>query len=67
MKRGLQIAAPHPIQPTPIRTLLAPALSETHALGEVGTGRRVVRRDHRIVVRETPFLAVVLGLSLIHI
>ena len=37
-----------------------PLLAEPHLLGQVRTGRRIVRRHHRIVGRQSPFLAVLL-------
>src|SRR5262249_57685470 len=37
-----------------------PLLAEPHLLGEVRTSRRIVRRHHRIVGRQSPFLAVLL-------
>src|SRR5712691_13064317 len=42
--------------------LLAPTalLAQSHLLGEVGAGSRVVRRHHRVIRRQPPFLAVLL-------
>src|ERR1700722_9664197 len=39
----------------------APLLPQSHLLGELGAGGRVVRRHHRIVGRQIPLLAVGLG------
>src|SRR5262249_39713167 len=46
----------------PLRELSAPPplLAEPHLLGEVRTSRCIVRRHHRIVGRQSPFLAVLL-------
>src|SRR4051812_790936 len=44
------------------RLLAATALlAEAHLLGKLGSCRGVVRRHHRIIRRQRPFLAVLLG------
>src|SRR5690348_3072281 len=39
----------------------AALLAEAHLLGELRARGRVARRDHRIVGRQAPFLAILLG------
>ena len=41
----------------------AALLAEAHLLGELRSGRRIVRRHHRIIRRQTPFLAILLRAS----
>src|SRR5690349_15652949 len=43
------------------RAALPALLAESHFLGELGTGLRVVRGDHRVIDRQAPLLPVLLG------
>ena len=44
--------------PRRLNALFLAAGAEAHLLGEIRAGARIVRRDHRVVVRQAPLLAV---------
>src|SRR5690242_4274114 len=56
---------PRPQRPWEPCEALSPPLPKAHALGEVGARCRVVRSDHRIIVRQAPFLAIFLGREIV--